>query len=87
MTNTALASTIGSISGAITVLSFMPQAWRAWRTRQTRDLSAGTYTLLVAQAVGWTIYGVLLGQAPIIWTNSLVLVVTMIILAAKVRHG
>jgi MtN3 and saliva related transmembrane protein len=81
------ATTVGTISGVITVLSFVPQAIHAWRTHRTQDLSAGTFTMLVFQSAGWTTYGVLLGQAPIIWTNCCVLVLTLSILAAKLRHG
>ena len=87
MPATALASIVGSVSGVITVLSFMPQAVRAWRTRRTQDLSAGTFVMLVLQSAGWTSYGLLLEQRPIIWTNICVLLLTMLILVAKLRHG
>jgi MtN3 and saliva related transmembrane protein len=87
VSNTELASIVGSLAGLITVLSFVPQAIRAWRTKRTADLSRGTFIMLVLQAAGWTVYGVLLGQAPIIWTNVCVLMLTLAILAAKLRHG
>ena len=75
------------MSGIITVFSFLPQAVQAWRTGRTHDLAAGTFVLLVFQAAGWATYGLLLGQVPIIWTNVCVLVLTLVILAAKLRHG
>ncbi|HEY4138632.1 MAG TPA: SemiSWEET family transporter, partial [Casimicrobiaceae bacterium] len=85
--NAELANIVGSVSGFLTVVSFIPQAVRAWTRKQTRDLSRGTFVLLVMQAAGWTTYGVLLAQAPIIWTNSITLVLIGSILAAKLRHG
>ena len=87
MTRPELASLVGTAAGLITVLSFVPQAIRAWRTRRTQDLSVGTFAMLVVQSAGWTVYGVLLGQSPIIWTNVAVLLITLSILAAKLRHG
>jgi MtN3 and saliva related transmembrane protein len=87
MTRIELAYLVGSAAGTITVLSFVPQAIRVWRTKRTQDLSFGTSVLLVVQSAGWTIYGVLVEQPPLIWTNSLVLAFTLFILAAKVRHG
>jgi MtN3 and saliva related transmembrane protein len=87
MTHAELAGVIGTASGLITVLSFVPQAVRAWRTRRTQDLSRVTFVMLVLQSAGWTAYGVLLGQAPIIWTNTFVLAITLSILVAKLRHG
>ena len=87
MTRTELTTLVGTIAGFITVVSFIPQAVRAWRTKQTKDLSASTFIMLLMQAGLWTFYGFLLEQKPIICTNSLVLVVTLSILAAKVKHG
>lgn len=87
MTRNDLATTIGSLAGIITVLSFIPQAVRAWRTKRTQDLSMGTCSMLVVQSAGWMTYGLLLGQKPIIYTNTLLLAITMSILAAKLKHG
>lgn len=87
MTKSELATVIGSIAGLITVVSFIPQSVRAWRTKRTQDLSVGTFLMLVLQAAGWTTYGLLLDQKPIIYTNSLVLLITFSILAAKLKHG
>lgn len=87
MTSAELAPIVGSVSGLITVLSFIPQAIRVWRARRTQDLSFTTFALLVMQAAGWMTYGMLLHQRPIIWTNTCVLLLTMSIVAAKVRHG
>ncbi|HXT17090.1 MAG TPA: SemiSWEET family transporter [Gemmatimonadaceae bacterium] len=87
MTPVDAAAIVGTASGFITVSSFVPQVWRVWRTKRTRDLSLGTCALLVIQSAGWTTYGLLLGQPPIIWTNTCVLLLTLIILGAKVRHG
>ena len=87
MTRPELTTLVGTIAGIITVVSFIPQAVRAWRTKQTKDLSASTFIMVLMQAGAWTFYGFLLEQKPIIYTNSLVLLVTLSILAAKVKHG
>lgn len=87
MTNATLASLVGTASGVVTVLSFMPQAVHAWRTHKTQDLSRGTFIMLVLQSAGWATYGLLLSQPPIVWTNVCVLVLTLVILVAKLRHG
>lgn len=87
MTNPQVASIVGTAAGLITVLSFIPQAVRAWRTKHTKDLSRGTFVLLVVQSAGWLAYGLLVGQAPIIWTNAGVLLITLSILVAKFTYG
>ena len=87
MTTSDIASLVGSATGVVTVMSFVPQAVRAWRTKHTKDLSRGTFVMLVLQSAGWLVYGVLVGQAPIIWTNACVMVITLAILAAKLLYG
>jgi MtN3 and saliva related transmembrane protein len=82
-----IAQIIGSVSGFITVVSFMPQAYRAWTRGQTKDLSRSTFILLSMQSAGWTTYGLMLDQAPIIWTNTCTLLLVIAILAAKIKHG
>jgi MtN3 and saliva related transmembrane protein len=82
-----LAPIVGSLSGFITVVSFVPQAYRAWTRGKTKDLSRSTFIMLSMQSAGWTIYGLLLDQAPIIWTNTCTLFLVGAILAAKIKHG
>ncbi len=38
---------LGYFAGTLTVLSFLPQVIRTWRSRQTRDLHFGMFALLV----------------------------------------
>lgn len=78
-------SLIGFLAGCVTVLSFVPQVVRAWRTRRTRDLSAGAFLLLVAGAGLWLIYGILTRDWPVILTNSAVGILVGAILVAKLR--
>lgn len=78
---------LGFTAGATTVVSFIPQVIQVWRTRRVRDLSLGTFTMLVTGALLWTTYGIMLGDVPIIVTNSSVAVLLGAILAAKFRFG
>ena len=78
-------ATLGYLAGCVTVVSFVPQVVRAWRTRRTRDLSLGAFTLLATGAVLWLTYGVLIGDWPVIATNLAVLVLVSAILVAKLR--
>ena len=32
---------LGTIAGILTTLAFVPQVWRVWKTRSTRDISLG----------------------------------------------
>jgi MtN3 and saliva related transmembrane protein len=76
---------VGFVAGCVTVVSFVPQVVRIWRTRQTRDLSFGTFALLGTGALLWFLYGLLTAAWPVVFTNAAVALLVGIILLAKVR--
>ncbi|MEX2283057.1 MAG: SemiSWEET transporter [Gemmatimonadota bacterium] len=75
----------GYTAGVLTVLSFMPQLARAWKTQRVRDLSTGMFVLLITSAALWLAYGVLIDDWPVILTNAGVVLLNCGILAAKIR--
>ena len=78
---------IGYAAGAITVIAFLPQVVRVWRTKQTHDLSRNTYLLLILSCVLWLTYGFVSGDAPVIATNAGLLLLNASVLIAKLRFG
>lgn len=76
---------LGYAAGGLTVLSLVPQAVQAFRTREVRDISWGLITLLIASAALWIAYGLLSSQLPVIVTNVGVVTLATIILVAKFR--
>jgi MtN3 and saliva related transmembrane protein len=84
MTFTAL---LGALAGTVTVVSFIPQVIRVWRTRRTRDLSMGAFLMLGTGAVLWFSYGLLTGDPAVIGTNLIVGLLVSAILVAKLRFG
>ena len=77
---------LGYLAGFITVAAFLPQAVRILRTRQTRDLSLGTFALLVTSGLLWILYGVLNRDWPVIVANSGMIALNGIIAGAKIRY-
>jgi len=78
---------LGYFAGILTVSSFLPQVIRSWRTRQTRDLSLGMFTLLTTASALWMVYGVFTSDWPVILTNGAMVVMNSAIAVAKIRHG
>jgi MtN3 and saliva related transmembrane protein len=78
---------LGYLAGTLTVVSFLPQVLRAWKSRQTRDLSMGMYTILITASSLWTIYGIIIHDWPVIMTNVLMIAFNLAIVTAKVRFG
>lgn len=76
---------IGYAAGACTVISFLPQVVRAWRTKQVEDLSLGMFALLITAGALWITYGIISKDWPVIATNLGTVVLNCTILVAKVR--
>ena len=67
--------------------AFLPQAVRALRTRQTRDLSLASVTLGAAGTIMWATYGVLIESGPVAVANFVVMPFALATLAIKLRAG
>jgi MtN3 and saliva related transmembrane protein len=78
---------IGGIAATLTTCSFIPQAWRVWRTRHTKDISLLMYTLFTIGVALWLAYGILLASWPIILANAITLLLAGTVLVLKLRFG
>ncbi|MEO8332864.1 MAG: SemiSWEET transporter [Gallionella sp.] len=78
---------VGSAAAALTTTSFIPQAWRIFRTRHTADISLGMYTLFTLGVTLWLIYGISLESWPIVIANSATLLLSGTVLAMKIKFG
>jgi MtN3 and saliva related transmembrane protein len=78
---------IGLFAAVCTTTSFVPQVVKAWRSRSTRDVSTGMFALLLTGNSLWLVYGVLIGDLPIVVANLVTLGLVVTILALKLRYG
>jgi MtN3 and saliva related transmembrane protein len=82
-----LAVLIGSIAATLTTISFIPQVWRVWQTRHTRDISLVMYIAFTSGVAFWLIYGIMLGSWPIIIANGITVCLAGAVLIMKIRFG
>lgn len=80
-----LADIIGSLAAFLTTASFLPQAVKVLRTRETAAISLVMYSMFTAGVTFWGIYGVMTMQWSIIIANAVTVVLASIILGMKVR--
>lgn len=78
---------IGSAAAILTTIAFLPQVLRTLRTRSTADISLGMFVTYVTGITLWLVYGLMLGDGPLIWSNAVTLALAGTILALKLRHG
>jgi MtN3 and saliva related transmembrane protein len=76
---------IGTLAGGLTTIAFIPQVARTWKTGSARDISLFTYLLFSSGVLLWLIYGIRLQALPIVLANGVTLLLSVSILALKVR--
>ena len=74
---------LGLAAGTITSVTFVPQVIKIWKTRSARDISLVMLLLLITGVMAWLLYGILVMDAAIIYTNSMVLAMSLILLYFK----
>jgi MtN3 and saliva related transmembrane protein len=78
---------IGYAAAVLTTISFVPQVWQTYRTRDVSGISLGMYVVFACGVFLWLAYGLVLGAWPIVVANAVTLALALAILAMKVRWG
>ncbi|WP_210485064.1 SemiSWEET transporter [Microvirga antarctica] len=78
---------IGFVAAILTTVCWLPQALKTLRTKDTKSLSLVTQCVFALGVALWLIYGILVGNAPIILANSVTFVLVALIVAMKLRYG
>ncbi len=77
---------LGFAAATLTTAAFLPQAVKTWRTRQTRDISLGMFSVLCLGICLWLAYGFLRDDVPLVIGNAITLVLAGTILAFKLKY-
>ncbi len=77
---------IGLVAAALTAIAFFPQLMKVWKTKSTRDISLGMFSIFSSAVFLWFIYGLLISNLPVIIANFLVFVQAFAILVFKVKY-
>lgn len=80
------AEILGLTAGTITSVTFLPQVIRIWKTKSVKDLSLMMLLLLIVGTLSWLSYGLIIKDIAIIYTNTMVLTMSMIMLFFKLKY-
>ncbi|MEJ7931045.1 SemiSWEET transporter [Ramlibacter sp. AN1015] len=78
---------IGFGAATLTTLSFVPQVWKTFCSRDVSGISLGMYATFTVGVAGWLVYGLLNGAWPIVVANAITLSLSCAVLAMKLRFG
>jgi len=83
--NSVAVENLGFVAAFCTTAAFVPQLVRVLRLRSARDISLPTFLLFSVGVFLWLLYGIYTGSKPVIASNSVTLVLSVSILALKLR--
>jgi MtN3 and saliva related transmembrane protein len=83
----SLLNTIGVAAALLTTLCWLPQTFKVIREKETRALSMSANVIFAMGIVLWLIYGIGIGDWPVIGANALSLVLVSVIIVMKLRYG
>ena len=78
---------MGFVAAALTTFSFVPQAVKTIRSKDTRGISLWMYVTFTVGIVFWLGYGIVLMSWPMILSNIVTLLLSLTILTMKLRYG
>jgi len=77
---------LGYIAATLTTLSFVPQAIKTIRSRDTRGISLAMYAVFTVGVAFWFAYGLVLHSWPMIVSNLITFALAAAILVALFRN-
>lgn len=78
---------VGYVAAMLTTVSFIPQAVKTIRSKETHGISLGMYVMFTVGVAFWLAYGIVLMSWPMILSNVVTLALSATILAMKLRYG
>ena len=63
---------VGLAAAGLTSISFVPQAWLSFKTRDVSGVSLGMYSVFTFGVALWLAYGLLLQAWPVVIANAII---------------
>ena len=74
---------VGFFGAFLSAITFIPQVVKAWQSRSVGDLSLNMLLIVFTSVIVWLVYGIYLGLLPVIIANSVIFVLTVVLLYFK----
>ena len=78
---------LGLVGAFLSSVTFLPQVYRAWKTKSVGDLSAWMIFILMANVSTWLIYGIVKKDIAIISANSIIMGLSLLMLYFKIAYA
>ena len=78
---------VSALAAILTTAAFVPQALHIIRHKETKAISLVMYVAFATGVAFWLLFGILIGNWPIMISNGITLALTSTIVALKIRYG
>jgi MtN3 and saliva related transmembrane protein len=76
----------GYVAAFCTTISFLPQAVKIFKTKDTSAISATMYTLFTFGTFMWLVYGIATNNVPVMLANLVTFILAAVILFFKLKN-
>ena len=73
----------GYLGAFLSAITFVPQVYKAWQSKSVGDLSIWMILIVVLSTLVWLTYGFAIHSGPVLVANTVVLVLTLVLLYFK----
>jgi len=87
MQKTLYLDAVGVSAAILTTLCWLPQALKVFRDKETRAISLPATLIFTFGILLWLVYGIGIGDWPVIGANAVSFVLMTAIIAMKLRYG
>jgi MtN3 and saliva related transmembrane protein len=75
---------IGYFGSFLTSITFIPQVYKSWKSKSVGDLSTWMVLIVISSTLVWLVYGFAISSGPVLLANTIVLVLTLVLLGFKI---
>ncbi len=77
---------IGLVAATLTTAAYVPQVYKTWKEKSTKDISLSMYAVLLTGVLLWLVYGIYLNSLPIILSNIVTSLLLLFMLLMKIKY-
>jgi MtN3 and saliva related transmembrane protein len=78
---------VSALAATLTTAAFVPQALHIIRHKETKGISLVMYVAFATGVAFWLVFGILIWNWPVMISNAITLLLTLGIIAMKLKYG
>lgn len=75
---------VGHTGSLLSSITFIPQVYKVWQTKRTKDLSLSMMFIVFTSTVVWLVYGIGLMLWPVIICNAIICLLSLLLIYFKI---